>query len=119
MENKIEYSMTDPNIVYIVGYGNLPANCVLRDFHSAIVLSLLVDTRTDIIVDATVNTINEMSVRYITAQMIGRNLLRDQEKIIQDLNRYQAPAQKSLIVALKATVDRYNNYLRTIGGQRE
>lgn len=113
-----KYSLTDPNIVYIVGYGNLPSNCALRDFHSEIVLSLLVDTNTDIVVDATVNTINEMSVRFISAQIVGRNLLTEQDKIVEGLTRYQTPAQKSLTVALKATVDRYRNYLRTIGISR-
>lgn len=107
-----QYSYTDKEVVFVVGYGNLPANCVLKDDYSLIALSLLVDTRTNIILDAAVNTINELSMRFIRAQLVGRRLLEDNEQIIEDLNRYQAPAQKSLVVAFKSTADRYRNYLR-------
>lgn len=107
-----DYSFTDKEIVFVVGYGNLPANCVLKDEHSMIVLSVLVNTKTNIILDATVNTINSLSISFITAQMIGKNLIKDADEIIEELSRYQAPAQRSLIVAFKATIDRYVNYVR-------
>ena len=110
MDNK-GYSYTDKNLVFVVGYGNLPANCALKDDYSMIALSLLIDTNTNIILDATVNTINELSAKFISAQMIGKNILTEKAKVIESLGRYQAPAQKSLIVAFKATVDRYVNYI--------
>lgn len=108
------YSLTDKNLVFIAGYGNLPSNCALRDDYSLIVLSLLIDTQTDIVVDASVNTINELSVSFITAQLIGKNILHDGEEIIEGFNRYQAPALKSLIVAYKSAVDRYTNYMKML-----
>lgn len=110
----MDYSLNDKNIVYVAGYGNLPANCAIGHLYPWIVLSLIVDVRTDIVVDATVNTISQLSVSFITAQIIGRNILTESEEIIRDLGRYQAPAQKSLIVAFKAAIDRYNNYLKGI-----
>ena len=113
MEQK-KFSYTDKNLVFVTGYGNPPTNCALKDDYSLIALSMLIDTRTNIVLDASVNTINELSVAFITAQCRGRNILEDSQLIVEDLGRYQAPAQKSLIVAFKSAVDRYINYLKAV-----
>lgn len=109
-----DYSYTDKNLVFVTGYGNLPTNCALKDNYSLIALSMLVDTNTSIVLDASVNTINDLSVNFIVAQIIGKNLLTESQQIIESFNRYQAPAQKSLIVAFKSAMDRYINYVKAI-----
>ena len=69
-----------------------------------IALSLLVDVRSNIILDAAVNTINDLSAAFLSAQLKGRYIIKNKSVIIESLGRYQAPAQKSIIVAFKATV---------------
>ena len=100
----------DPNIVYFIGNSGLPVNTAVGQIYKHIAIGMIVDIRTSEILDFNATLVNPIGKEFINAQVIGRYLEKDLEKIIEGFKRYQGPAQKALIVALRNAFDRYTNY---------
>ena len=111
-------SMDDPDLALFVGYGNTPANSVLWDSAKMVVIVAIVNVKTDVIVDAAINMATKISERYIVNGLIGKNIIEDSAKVLDGLSRYHAPAQKSLIVAYKALINRYITFKSNSGTQK-
>ena len=107
MDEMRPFSMDDPDVALFVGYGNTPTNSVLWDTAKMVIIVAIINIKTDIIVDASINMATKMSENYIVRGLIGKNILTDSDKVLEGLSRYHAPAQKSLIVAYKALINRY------------
>jgi hypothetical protein len=68
-----------------------------------------VDTQTDIILDATCNTVKDITNDFIKSLLIGKNLINEIDAAVLDIrNRYFGLSQKALIIALK---DAHNKYV--------
>lgn len=104
----------DPNIVYFIGNSGLPVNTAVGQIYKHIAIGLIVDIRTSEIIDFYATLVSPIGQEFINAQVIGRYLDTDLEIIIKGFERYQGPAQKALIVALRNAYDRYKNYLANI-----
>lgn len=100
----------DSNIMYFVGNGNPPENTSVRQTFGHIAIGLVIDINTSKILDANITLVSPLSMNFIKAQLIGHNLSTDLEKIIKNVERYQGPALKSILVALRAVHNRYSNY---------
>lgn len=104
------YDYRNPNIVYFVGNSSLPANTSVGEVYKSAALGIIVDINTSKIIEANITMVNNLAIDFISEQLLGRYLDTELEDIIMDLHRYQGPAQKAIIVALKAAYQRYKNY---------
>lgn len=101
---------TDPNIFYFVGNSNPPENTSVKQTYGNIAIGALIDIRTSEILDANITLVSQLAFEFVRAQLIGKNILTDMEEIIRNMERYQGPALKSIIVALKALHNKYTNF---------
>lgn len=102
------------NVVYFAGLSNLPVNTTVGQVYKNMAVGVIIDLSTGQILDANVTLVSPLASEFVKAQIIGRNFEKDLERIIKDIERYQAPAQKPIIVALKAAFDRYKNYINNL-----
>lgn len=110
-----DYDLTDPAICYFVGSASVPANTVIGQLHNNIAVGLLVDTRTLRILDVFVSLISQLGQDFVRAQIIGRQVTKeDIELTVKLLERYQGPAQKAVVVALRGAYERYISYIHKI-----
>ena len=110
----MEIDYRDPNIVYFSANGAMPSNTSGGSIYKVIALGLLVDVSTGDILDADINMVTPLSVRFIREQLIGMNLRDDWDAILARFERLQAPAQKAVTTALKAVAERYQKFSKKI-----
>ena len=101
-----------PNIVYFTGNGSLPSSTSGGVLFKNVALGIVIDMDTADILGANINLLNPLANSFVEAQLLGCNLERDWDKILKRLERFQAPAQKAVIVALKSIRDKYYNYMK-------
>lgn len=92
----------NPNVVYFSANGAMPNNTSGGSMYKVLALGVLVDVSTGVILDADINMVTDLSVRYICSQLIGSHIDSEWEIILKRFDRLQIPAQRSVIVALKA-----------------
>ncbi|WP_199232714.1 DUF3870 domain-containing protein [Mesobacillus foraminis] len=97
--------------MYFVGNSNPPVNTSVKQTFGNIAIGLLIDIRTSTILDASITLVSPLSMEFIRAQLVGRNLDSEIEEIIKNVERYQGPALKSIIVALRAVHNRYRSFI--------
>lgn len=106
--------LTDSNVVYFVGNGCVPENTAVGQTYRNIAVGLIVDIRSAKILDANVTLISPIAKDFIRAQLVGHLLTKEEVEVIcKSLNRYQAPAQKAIIVAFRGAYERYLSYIQT------
>ena len=109
-DNENGYSMDDPDLAFFAGYGTTPTNSILWEESKLVVIAAIINIHTNTIIDASINLVTEISKQFITRALIGKNIIEDADRIIAGLSRYHAPAQKSIIVAYKALLNRYMTF---------
>ena len=110
----------NPNVVYFSANGAMPNNTSGGSMYKVLALGVLVDVSTGVILDADINMVTDLSVRYICSQLIGSHIDSEWEIILKRFDRLQIPAQrvppvgqryKPVIVALKAVREKYQKYI--------
>ncbi|MHB1651793.1 MAG: DUF3870 domain-containing protein [Desulfitobacteriaceae bacterium] len=97
-----------PYTIFITGQAKPSKEDVISVLYQLFFISLIVDSETDIIVDATCNTVRVMTRDFIRSLLVGRNLATGIDDMAQDIrNRFFGLVQKTLIVALKDAHNRY------------
>ena len=102
-----------PNIVYFSANGTMPSNTSGGSVYKVLALGMLVDISTGEILDADINMVTDLSVRFICSQLVGANIETEWDEILKRFDRLQIPAQKSVLVALKAVKEKYQKYTKT------
>ncbi|MCT4620543.1 MAG: DUF3870 domain-containing protein [Marinisporobacter sp.] len=98
----------EPSTIFVTGRGKPAKDDVITNVYQVFTLSLIVDTKTDIIVDANVNSVMEMTSDFIRGILTEYNLITEICDIENEIKcRFFGLVQKALIVALK---DAYNKY---------
>ncbi|WP_167577893.1 DUF3870 domain-containing protein [Ammoniphilus sp. YIM 78166] len=103
-------TLRDPNLVYFVGNGSVPVNTAVGHLHPHIAVGLIIDMRSSQVLDAHVTLASPLAVDFIKAQIIGRTFEQEFDEIMNSMERYQGPAQKAILVALRSAYDRFRNY---------
>ena len=102
---------TFPNIVYFSANGAMPENTSGGSMYKVLALGMLIDVETGEILDADINMVTNLSIEFIRHQLIGCNINTDWETILKRFDRLKIPAQKSVLVALKAVMEKYQKYI--------
>ncbi len=94
--------------VLVTGHATPVKEDAISAVYQVLCLSLIIDTNTDIIEKASCTMVMKDSESFISALLVGRNILTDMKQM-RDLivSRFFSIAQKPLTVALKDVQNRY------------
>lgn len=96
------------NSVFITGTAKPSNEDAIKNVYQVFSLSLIVDTRTDQIVDSSCTAVMNMTNNFIRSMLIGRNLVTEINETVEEIRgRFMALVQKTLIVALRDAQNRY------------
>ncbi len=103
---RLKYSETT---IFVTGQAKPSKEDAISAVYNVFSLSLIVETKTDIIVNMVCTTVMAETEEFLRQIICGKNLINDRDKIIEILKtRFLAIVQKPLIVALK---DAHNKYV--------
>ncbi|MFP7299025.1 DUF3870 domain-containing protein [Neobacillus niacini] len=95
------------NYVLVTGFAQLPKGTPVYEVQKTIGCILMVDTETDIIVEATFTFLQDLTNNFLGGILRGKSL-RETEEIINELeNRFIAPPQKAVIQGLISAKKNY------------
>lgn len=102
--------------VFLTGQATPSKDDAITTIYQIFSLSLLVETKTDCIVNLVCTTAMEETQEFLRQIICGRNLVTDMDVMVEELKkRFLALMQKTFIVALK---DAQNKYLMTFPEKR-
>lgn len=94
--------------VFLTGHAKPVKDDAINAVYQVFSLSLIVDTRDDMIVDVGCTMVMDKSESFIRALLTGRNLLTDMDSMQEQIKtRFFTLAQKPVLVALKDAQNRY------------
>ncbi|TWH45785.1 DUF3870 domain-containing protein [Sporomusa sp. KB1] len=97
-----------PSTVFITGQAKPSKEDAISSVYNVFFVSFIVDIETDIIADATCNSVRNMTQDFIRSLLVGQNLATGIDAMVQDIqHRFFGLVQKTLIVALKDAHNRY------------
>ena len=98
------------NEIYVVGNARTNLDKPITKSYAKFFLAFVIDEKTDEILEFEMSSIFEVTNNFVKKLFIGRNFIEDEEKIIEDIKkRYLGSSQKSIIVAYKDAMKKYNN----------
>lgn len=98
------------NEIYVVGNARTNLDNPITKSYAKFFLAFIIDEKTDEILEFEMSSIFEVTNNFVKKLFIGRNFIEDEEKIIEDIKkRYLGSSQKSIIVAYKDAMKKYNN----------
>ena len=98
------------NEIYVVGNARTNLDNPITKSYAKFFLAFVIDEKTDEILEFEMSSIFEVTNNFVKKLFIGRNFIEDEEKIIEDIKkRYLGNSQKSIIVAYKDAIKKYNN----------
>ena len=106
------YDVKCDNIMYFSANATMPSNTSGGALYKNISLGLMIDTAKGDILDGNINLVNPLANYFIVEQLRGCNILDDWDLMLNRLDRFQAPAHKAVVVALKTIKDRYMNVIK-------
>lgn len=99
------------NTVLVTGYSKAPQGTSMYERYKHAGIILEIDIHKNIIVDASFTFVSELTIDFFKRLVVGYDVSDDLESLIERIKTYYlAPSQQSLIVALKAAVQRYWEY---------
>ena len=98
-----------PDSIFVTGVAKVSRDDVINSMYGTFSLSLVIDRKTGDILHCSANMIMADTISFLQDILIGKNLLNDMDKLVQELRqRFLALSQKAVIAALK---DAQNHYL--------
>lgn len=96
------------NAVFITGSAKPGSEDAIKNVYQTFSLSLIVDARTDQIVDSSCTAVMTMTNNFIRSLLIGKNLVAEADETVEEIRkRFMGLVQKTLIVALRDAQNRY------------
>ncbi|MDK2822055.1 MAG: hypothetical protein PWP31_2020 [Clostridia bacterium] len=109
--------MREEKFLYICGNSKCPDNSALGSLYQNFAVELVINIKTEEIVDASCVLITDLGRNFVKSLLIGRNFSKNFNEIINDIEMYyQAVPQKALISALKVALNRYKQSRQNIIG---
>ncbi|HWR60405.1 MAG TPA: DUF3870 domain-containing protein [Clostridia bacterium] len=98
----------EKNTIYITGTAKISGNDPISDIFETFFIGIILDRDTGRIVDVTCNMVRDVTSDFIKSLMLGYDLVRDEESIIDEIrDRFHGIAQKAVIAAFKDARNRY------------
>lgn len=96
--------------VFVSGTAKVGKEDAINTMYGNFFLSLIVDSDTDTIIEASCNMIMQETVAFVRYLIVGHNILTDVDEICESIRkRFFALSQKAVIAALKDAQNRYIN----------
>ncbi len=97
------------NTVFVTGQARPIKDDVINNVYQVLTLSLIIDRESNIIIDADINTVLNITKKFIQEIILGKNIVSDIDSIESEIReRFFGLIQKPLIVSLKDACNRYN-----------
>lgn len=98
----------EKNTIYITGTAKISGNDPISDMFDTFFIGIILDRDTGKIVDVTCNMVRDATSDFVKSLMLGRDLVKDEESIIDEIrDRFHGIAQKAVIAAFKDARNRY------------
>lgn len=98
----------EKNTIYITGVSRANSTDPITIMYNGFFLGAIINKETGEIIDATSNAISSMTTDFIKSMIIGYNITKDLDEIINEVNsRFFGTAQKALIVALREVHNKF------------
>ena len=95
----MEYSK---NSIYIVGCAKAAAENPITVASQYLILPIIFDRDSGQIYDADINSVCDITERFVKSLLVGRSIYTDYNAIIQDIgSRYLGHSQKALIFCIR------------------
>lgn len=93
---------------YIVGNAKTNLDNPITKNYNRFFLAFIVSEKDDIILETEVSSILKITNSFVREIFVGKNFVKDQDKIIEEVERtYLGSSQKSIIVAYKDAIKKY------------
>jgi hypothetical protein len=103
-------------MVYVTGLSKPSSNDPITSNYESLFVGIVVDRETDEIVEMTCNTVKEVTCQFIRSIMVGYNIVKEIDDLVEEINdRFMGLAQKAVVAALK---DARNKYMMTVKSGR-
>ena len=97
-----------PNTVYICESTQAATQNPISNRHRFLIVAVVVERDTGLIVDAEINSICELTTRFVRDLLVGLSLAKNLDEIIESLElRYHGASRKGLISCLNAAAKRF------------
>ncbi|ATY84916.1 DUF3870 domain-containing protein [Kyrpidia spormannii] len=97
--------------VFAAGFAELPKGTTAHEAYRIVAFVMVVDSRTDIIVDAEFSFALPLTGEFVRSLVIGQNVMSGLEEIQDRVRtRFLAPAQGALLQAVRSAFDRYREW---------
>ena len=94
--------------VLVTGHAKPVKDDAINIVYQVFSLSLIIETKTDCILDLACTTVMEESEDFIRSMLCRKNIVTDMDGLMEQIRRrFLTQAQKPLIVALKDAQNRY------------
>ena len=94
--------------IYITGTAKISSNDPISDIFDTFFIGIIIDRNTGNIIDVTCNMVRDVTSDFIKSIMLGYDLMKDEENIINEIRgRFHGIAQKAVIAAFKDARNRY------------
>jgi hypothetical protein len=101
----VEYARST---IFVTGVAKIAKDDPIASSNQVFFVSIIVDEETGLVVDATCNTVREMTENFIRLLLVGKNLATGVDEMVQEIRqRFFGLVQKTLIVALKDAHNRF------------
>lgn len=100
--------MYSKETIYVIGTSKLSKSDPITSSYDMFFISLMIDTKTDCIVDSTCNMVKTKTEAFINDVIVGYNILTQVEDLEGEIfKRYHGIAQKALAAAIKDAANKY------------
>jgi len=97
-----------PKTILLTAYAKAPTGTSMYEVYKHVGIVLEVDPRTHRILDAEFTFVTELAQRFFRSLVIGYDLSQGVEGLVRLVEeRYWAPSQKALVMALRSAYQRY------------
>ena len=96
--------------IYVVGFAKTNLDNPITKNYVKFLLAFIINEKTNEILDFEMSSIFKMTNDFVKDLFVGRKFIEDEEEIIESIKkRYLGNSQKSIIVAYKDAIKKYNN----------
>lgn len=94
--------------ILATGFAQLPKGTPLYEMHKIIACVLIIDSKTDKIVDASFSFIMDLTNQFISSLIIGKSIQNGLDEIVKEIEKkYIASEQRAVIQTIRTAYDRY------------
>lgn len=96
--------------IYVVGFAKTNLDNPITKNYVKFLLAFIINEKTNEILDFEMSSMFKMTNDFVKELFIGKKFIEDEVEIIESIKkRYLGNSQKSIIVAYKDAIKKYNN----------